>query len=100
MIKDRNGGYSANTTKSPQLIEITLGKYTKPEHKSAARMLGYVLTLGTNSAWWQFATLVGIRLSHEERAALAFMTLNALDNDDAIIVADTALGRFPRSKVD
>ena len=99
MNKDRNGGYSANTTKSPQPIESTLGKNTKPEHKSAARMLGFVLTLGTSSAWRHFTFLISIRLSREERAALAFMTLKALDRDDLIIVVNTALSRSPRSEV-
>ena len=68
-----------------------MSRYAKPEHKRAARMLGYTLTLGTEAAWWQFAALMGVILSPKERAALAYMALSAQDDPDAFATAETAL---------
>lgn len=76
-----------------------MSKHAKPAHKRAARTLGYALTCGTEATWWLFAALIGMILTPEERAALAFMALSALDYDDAIIVADIALDGYSRSEV-
>ena len=46
-----------------------------------------------------FAALISLILTPEERAALAFMALKAMDYDDAIIVADSALNGASGSEV-
>jgi hypothetical protein len=60
-------------------------------HLQVVRMLGYVLTLGTQDAWWGLVPVLMARLTVEERAALAFMGLKALDRDDAMMTAEAAL---------
>jgi hypothetical protein len=60
-------------------------------HLKVVRMLGYVLTLGTQDAWWGLVPVLMARLTVEERAALAFMGLKALDRDDALMTAEAAL---------
>lgn len=60
-------------------------------HLKVVRMLGYVLTLGTQDAWWGLVPVLMARLTIEERAALAFMALKALDGDTANITAEAAL---------
>lgn len=61
-------------------------------HLKVVRMLGYVLTLGTEEAWRGFVTVLRARLTVEERVALAYSALRALDHYDAAIVAEAALG--------
>ncbi len=53
--------------------------------------LGYVLTLGTQDAWWDFVTLLMVHLKVEERTTLASKVLESLDRHDAIMAADEAL---------
>lgn len=60
-------------------------------HAKAVRALGYVLTLGTQDAWWGFVSILKARLTVKERVALAFMALKALDRDDAAKTAEAAL---------
>lgn len=62
-------------------------------HLKVVRMLGYVLTLGTQDAWWGLVPVLVSRLTVEERAALAFMSLKSLDTETACMTADTALNR-------
>lgn len=59
----------------------------KPEHKRAARMLGYALTLGDFDGWAGAVTVLRARLAATERAALAWAALRSLDADDADTVA-------------
>ena len=68
-----------------------MSKYAKPAHKSAARMLGFALTLGTEADWWEFSAVTYARLTRKERAALAYFALMSLDEDDAYEVAQTAV---------
>ncbi len=60
-------------------------------HLKVLRSHAYVLTLGTQDEWWGLVTVLAARLTIEERAALASMTLMSLDRHDAIIAADAAL---------
>ena len=55
-------------------------------HLKVVPMLGYVLTLGTQDSWWGLAPVLIARLTVEERAALAFMALKALNRDTAAII--------------
>lgn len=64
----------------------------KPEHKAAARSLGYALTLGDAAGWSAFTLRVYASLSRPERAGMAYAALMALDMDDAATVASRALG--------
>jgi len=63
----------------------------KRPHLKVVRMLGYVLTLGTQDAWQGLVPVLIARLTVEERAALAFMALKSLNHDDAKVTAETAL---------
>lgn len=69
-----------------------MSKWAKPDHKRIARVLGYVLTSGTASAWRGFATIAMARLSVEERACLAKAALISLPDDIAELVADDSQG--------
>lgn len=68
-----------------------MSKYAKPDHRSAARVLGYVLTLGTQDAWWGLVPVLMARLTEAERVSLAFMTLQSLDDDTGYMTASAAL---------
>ncbi|RFP86345.1 hypothetical protein DZK27_14760 [Rhodobacteraceae bacterium 63075] len=69
----------------------SFSKLMNRPHLKVVRMLGYVLTLGTQDAWWGLVPVLMARLTVEERAALAFMALKALDRDDATMTAEAAL---------
>ena len=60
-------------------------------HLKVVRMVGYVLTLGTQDAWLGLVPVLMARLTVDERAALAFMALNSLDREDATMTAEAAL---------
>ena len=62
--------------------------YAKPAHKRMARMLGFALTLGDGITWRSFAAVAFARLTREERVALAWAALWALDEDDAVAVVE------------
>ena len=62
-------------------------------HLKVVRMLGYVLTLGTQDAWWGLVPVLMARLTVEERASLAFMALFSLDHECASQTADAALSQ-------
>ncbi|WP_422032228.1 hypothetical protein [Roseovarius sp.] len=53
--------------------------------------MSYVLTLGTQVAWWGLVPVFKARLTAQERAALAFMSLKSMDRDDAVMTAEAAL---------
>lgn len=59
-------------------------------HLGASRALGYTLTLGTHEAWSDFRLVIAMRLSDEERAALAFWALRSLSDDDAAATIQAA----------
>ncbi len=60
-------------------------------HLNVVRSLGYVLTLGSQHAWFGFSEILRERLTPQERAALAFMALKSLDHDDAVLTIEAAL---------
>lgn len=62
-------------------------KCATPDHKRAARMLFYAMTLGDFDGWAAAATVLRARLAATERAALAWAALRSLDADDADTVA-------------
>lgn len=55
-------------------------------------MLGFCLTLGTESAWAGFCALAAVRLEMDERAALAFASLGSLPLPQAETVARVLFG--------
>lgn len=67
-----------------------MAQLAKKEHVRAARMLGYTLTLGDYAAWAGFITFLMIRLTRQERAALAFAALRSLPTDDRKAAAEAA----------
>lgn len=68
-----------------------MSKFAKAPHKSAAKMLGYALTLGDFDAWFNFTTVIMARLTTKERVALAYSVLNSLGEDDAYMTASVVL---------
>lgn len=60
------------------------------KHLGAVRALGYTLTLGTHDGWSNFRRVITLRLSDEERAALAFWGLRSLSDDHAAAVMSGA----------
>jgi hypothetical protein len=59
-----------------------LAKHIKHSHKRISRMLDYALTLGGAKAWSGFTIAALSRLTAEERAALAWAALNAMDTPE------------------
>ena len=54
--------------------------------------MGYALTLGDYETWETASAIWQARLSTQERGALAWAALRALDHPDALAVAETVLG--------
>jgi hypothetical protein len=65
--------------------------YAKDSHKRIAKVLGFALTLGTESAWHGLTIILMARLTDAERASLAFATLNSLSEKHAYMTASAAL---------
>lgn len=72
-------------------MTTSFSKLVKRPHLGATRILGYALTLGDYDAWEAASAIWQARLAPEERAALTWAALRALDHDDALMVAETAL---------
>lgn len=69
----------------------TFAKMIDPAHKSAARILGYALTLDSSPGWEDFALILRLRLSRRERVSLAYAAALALDPDDVRETAEAVL---------
>ncbi len=66
--------------------------YAKDRHKRAVKMLGYALTLATNECWRSTADVWTIRLTLDERYALALAALTTLPFEDAEQVLAEVMG--------
>ncbi len=66
------------------------------EHKSAARALGFALTLGDFDAWAETRFIWGARLKPAEIGAMAYTCLTAIEPETAWDVVETALGTAGR----
>ena len=66
-------------------------KAVSREHKGAARLLGFALHLGDFDAWVKASAAWSIRLSNEERAAMAFAALKSLPPCQAEMTVQAAL---------
>lgn len=66
-------------------------RYAKRAHKAVARAIGYTLTLGDAPSWDKLTLLLILRLSDEERAALAYSSLRSLSADHAALVVEAAI---------
>ena len=64
-------------------------KYFRPEHKRAARSLGFALTSGKSESWLDFRDIIAASLSDTEITALAYMSFQALPDRAAQIFLDT-----------
>ena len=64
----------------------------KPQHKAAARMVGYALTLGDAAGYADLADVLALRLTQAECAGLAYACLRAMDDNTAMMVTDNAMG--------
>ena len=78
----------------------TLARYIRPEHKAAARSLGFALTLGDFESWQAFSAVIEARLSEPECAAVAFSVLRSQPPEQAIMTADASINGVgePRTK--
>lgn len=79
------------TLQKQKKSKSAMSLFAKRSHKKIVRAFGYVLTLGTDIAWFKFRKLLKKRLTTHERAALAFMVITSLDRDEAIKVALAAI---------
>lgn len=71
-----------------------MSRYAKPEHKRAAKVLGYALTLGTPDAWFSASAVWQARLTSQEAGAIAWAAINATEPCHASEVATAALGGY------
>lgn len=76
---------------SPRQPGSAISKWISARHRSASRNLGYALTAGDFSAWERFSILLALRLTRQERGALAWAALRSLEPNIAADVADTVL---------
>lgn len=60
-----------------------MAKYCQPAHKSVARVVLAALTLGDFDAYANLVNVVRARLTPQERVALAWSAMRALDDDEA-----------------
>lgn len=74
-------------------------KWAAPAHKSACRMLGYVLTLDTPDAWHGLALVLRARLTRNQRAALAYAALRSLTEDEARLTVEAVNAGRNRQQV-
>lgn len=74
---------------------LNLSRYISDDHKRAAKVLGFALTLGTFDAWRSAGVTWVTSLSKRECAGLAYTALRALDPEDAQTVATSVLGDGP-----
>jgi hypothetical protein len=72
-------------------VRQSFSKLMHPPHLKLVRMLGYVLTHGTQDAWFGLVPVLTARLNENERRNLAFMALKSLDEEDAFLTASSAL---------
>ena len=70
----------------------TLAKCMPARIKSVSRALGYCLLLDDTNAWLKLRPILVARLSATERAALAYIGLKSLSQDEAYLAASAALG--------
>ena len=68
-----------------------MSRYAKRAHKAVARAIGYALTLGDASSWDKLTSLLILRLSDAERAALAYSSLRSLCAEHAALVVEAAI---------
>jgi len=71
-----------------------MSEFAKPAHKRIARAVGYALTLNDEAAWRALSFLLARYLSEEERAALAFCSLESLPDDLAHDAASASIFRI------
>ena len=69
-----------------------MSRYANPEHKKAAKVLGYALTLETPDAWYGASIVWQARMTPQEAAATAWAALHATEPELAQMVATAALG--------
>ncbi len=70
---------------------MNISQHIPDNIKRVSRSVGYALLLDTFEDWDGLSLILRARLSDRQRAALAFMALNSLDQDDATLTAETAL---------
>ncbi len=76
---------------TPKRRRSAMSMFAKDNHKRIAKVLGFALTLGTESAWHGLTIILMARLSEAERASLAFASLNSLSEKHAYMTASAAL---------
>lgn len=68
-----------------------MATYLKHGHIRTGRAISFALRLGNKKAWDDLVIVLMVRLSKEERAALAHSALISLDEDTAYRAASVAL---------
>ena len=70
---------------------MTISRHIPENIKRASRAIGLALWVGNREQWFGLSIILRARLSDEQRAALAFQALRALDRDIACLTADLAI---------
>ena len=70
---------------------MSISKAIPDNIKRACRSIGYAAWLGDSGGWLGLVAVLRVRLTTEQRAALAFATLRSLDYDTACLTADAVL---------
>ena len=64
-------------------------KYFRPEHKRAARSMGFALTSGKSESWFALRDILAASLTDTELVALAYMAFQATPERAQNILLDT-----------
>lgn len=76
---------------TPETPRKAISKFGRSGHKAVSRVLYYALTLADFESWAALRTIMVVRLSAAERAALAYAALSSLDDDQGYRVASLVL---------
>ena len=87
-IESKAKNDALSNSRSPEIFP----DYFAPTHARMCRMLGYCLSLETPDAWNGFSFVASLRLTLNERAALAVAALNSLEPDEAEMTAAAVVG--------
>lgn len=83
------GGARVNAI-TPTRRQSAITRHARPEHRKAARMVGFALILDDPSAWSELADWLALRLPLKARASIAFAALRSLPEPARALVMEAA----------
>lgn len=67
-----------------------VSRYARPEHRKAARMVGFALILDDPATWSELADWLALRLPAKDRASIAWAALRSLPDPARAMVMEAA----------